>query len=50
MIGGLDWHLPNRKVMFLRLAFFLVDTAIFFCLEQLKQISLDLIALRIFLL
>ena len=47
MIGGVDWHLSNRKVKVLRSAFFLVDAAMF-CLEALKQISLDLIALRIF--
>ena len=37
MIGGVDWHLPNRKVTFLRSAFFLVDAAIFSALEALKQ-------------
>ena len=42
MIGGVHWHLPNRKVTFLRSAFLLV--------EPLKQISLDLIARRIFFL
>ena len=47
-MGGVDWHLLNRKVTFLRPAFLLVDATIFFCLEVLKQISLDLIALRIF--
>jgi len=44
MIGGVDWHLPNRKVTFLRSAFFLVDAAIF---SFLSRSSHDLIALRI---
>ena len=46
-IGGVDWHLPNPNVMYLRSAFLLFDAAIF-CLEALKQIILDLIDLRIF--
>ena len=47
MVGGVDWHRPNRKVTVLGSAFLLVDAAIF-CLWALKQISLDFIALRIF--
>ena len=39
-LGGVDWHLPNRKVTYLRSAFLLFDAAIFF-LEALKQKILD---------
>ena len=39
-IGGVDWHLPNRKVTYLRSSFLLFDAAIF-CLEALKQKILD---------
>ena len=46
-IGGVDWHLPNRKLTYLRSAFLLFDAAIF-SLEALKQIILELIVLRIF--
>ena len=49
MIGELDWHLPNRKVTFLRSTFCLVDACCnVFCLEPLKHIGLDLVTLRIF--
>ena len=36
MVGGVDWHLPNRKVTFLHSAFFLVDAASFSVLRQKK--------------
>ena len=40
MIGGVDWHLPNLKVTFLRSAFCLVDARCnIFCLEPLKQMG-----------